>query len=216
MASSKGLISRTTKKIHITPNFAHSCNEKQNVDSNNCRCCDNKWTNHTVNKHSLNYIGLLIYNDFESTLIGCKHGRPQKFFQEGEQHRHFACPFSGCKRCNANRPSQNALPLLHHKEISLWKHELSSHYFEIVFSIQVELHSSLRKGCTFCRPLQALKQNFNFEIRWKACEVTFVSLICFRLTKCICTGTVNTTFFVYHYCFCFIYFTIRLEATALP
>ena len=45
------------------------------------------------------------------------HGRPQKFFQ-GEQHRHFAYPFSGCERCSVNGPSQNASPLLHHKENS--------------------------------------------------------------------------------------------------
>ena len=39
------------------------------------------------------------------------HGRPQKFFQGG-QRRHFALPFSGCERCYANGPLQNALLFL--------------------------------------------------------------------------------------------------------
>jgi len=34
----------------------------------------------------------------------------------GGQRRHFAYAFSGCERCNANGPSQNALSFLHHKE----------------------------------------------------------------------------------------------------
>jgi len=60
------------------------------------------------------------------------HGRPQKFFQGGATSI-FAYPFSGCERCNANGPTQNALPFLHHKENSPWKHALHSHWFEIVF-----------------------------------------------------------------------------------
>jgi len=39
-------------------------------------------------------------------------------FSKGGQRRHFANPFSGCERCNATVPSQNALPFLHHKENS--------------------------------------------------------------------------------------------------
>jgi len=39
-------------------------------------------------------------------------------FSRGGKRRHFAYPFSGCERCNANGPSQNALPFLHHKENS--------------------------------------------------------------------------------------------------
>jgi len=65
-------------------------------------------------------------------------------------------------------------------------------------------------------PAEAFRKNFKFEICWKACEVTFVSLNCFRRIKCICTRTMNTTFYVYHYRFCFIYFMIKLEGTALP
>ena len=40
---------------------------------------------------------------------------------------------------------------------------------------------------------------FKFEICWKACEVTFVSLNCLRCIKCICTREINKTFFVHHY-----------------
>jgi len=54
-------------------------------------------------------------------------------FSRGGKRRHCAYPFSGCERCNANGPSQNALLFLHHQKNSPRKHALHSHYFEIVF-----------------------------------------------------------------------------------
>ena len=45
----------------------------------------------------------------------------------------FRLSFSGCERCSANGPSQNALLFLHHKENSPLKHVLCLHFFEIVF-----------------------------------------------------------------------------------
>jgi len=70
----------------------------------------------------------------------------------GGQRRHFAYHFSGCERCNANRPSQNALLCLDHKETSPWRQALRSHLFEIVFR-----WSCIRvceKVVRFCHPLQ--------------------------------------------------------------
>jgi len=61
-----------------------------------------------------------------------KHGRPQKFSRRG-QRRHFTSPYSGCKWGNANGPTQNALPFLHHRENSSWKHAFRLHLFEILF-----------------------------------------------------------------------------------
>jgi len=76
--------------------------------------------------------GLLTVHDFGMLFVVLKmlcliicslfyrriHGRLQKFFQGGREHWHFAYPFSGYERCSVNRPSQNALPFLHHKENS--------------------------------------------------------------------------------------------------
>ena len=47
-----------------------------------------------------------------------QHGGPQKFFQGGGQRGHFAYPFSNCEWCNANGPSQNALPFLHRRSVA--------------------------------------------------------------------------------------------------
>ena len=63
-----------------------------------------------------------------NTWIGQEHGRPQKFFQGGGQSRHFAYPVSGCERCNANGPSQNALPFLYRKE-NCYESKRSVHIF---------------------------------------------------------------------------------------
>ena len=48
------------------------------------------------------------------------------------QRRHFTYPYSGCKWCNANGPTQNALPFLHHSENSSWKHAFRLYLFEIL------------------------------------------------------------------------------------
>jgi len=53
-----------------------------------------------------------------------QHGRQQNFSRAGGS-QHFAYPFSGCERCNANGPSQNAFYTT--KKI-LWKHTLRSHF----------------------------------------------------------------------------------------
>jgi len=58
-------------------------------------------------------------------------GASAKIFPGG-QRRHFACPFSGCHRCNANGLSRNALSFLHNGENSSWKHALHSYYFKNV------------------------------------------------------------------------------------
>jgi len=47
------------------------------------------------------------------------HGRPHKFFPGGVQRRHFAYPFSNCEWCNANGPSQNALPFLQRRSVAI-------------------------------------------------------------------------------------------------
>jgi len=44
------------------------------------------------------------------------HGRPQKFLERGER-QHFAYPFSGCERCNANGPQNTFYPFYTTKKI---------------------------------------------------------------------------------------------------
>jgi len=67
----------------------------------------------------------------------------------------------------------------------------------------------------FSGPRKHSGKVFKSEICWKACEVPFVSLNCLCWMKCICTRTMNNTFSVGNFVL-FIYFTIKLEGTALP
>ena len=92
-------------------------------------------------------------------------------FSRGGQRRHFAYPFSGCETCNANGPSQNALPFLDHEETSPWKHALRSHIFEIAFR-----WSCIRvceKVVLFCHPLQLL-------LNWGSLSSNIIIIVNYR------------------------------------
>jgi len=49
----------------------------------------------------------------------------------------FCLLFSGCWRYSANGRLQNAVPFLHHKENSPWKHALHSHLFWNLFQVEL-------------------------------------------------------------------------------
>jgi len=83
--------------------------------------------------------------------------------------------------------------------------QLQAHGLHVV-RVRLSVFSVLRKHS---------EKIFKFDICWKACKVTIVSLNCLRWIKRICTRTMNNTFSGHHFAL-FIYFTIKLEGMALP